>query len=387
MPHLLHCADWIRCKCESIRCAASAQRVPVGSHEDFNFAWCQIHSLIAQRGQGSERIVRESNTVLFIGHPRRVRIPPPGGRVGINMESPHDREPNGPFEARYVAFLETLKQLRPSLHRYCARMTGSVVDGEDVVQEALFQAYRKLDTFDDARPLGPWLFRIAHNRCIDFLRRRGVREEAETGAPRTDSVGPVDPPGPALGRAVEHLVVMLPPMERACVLLKDVLDYSLEDIAELVDSTVGGVKSALNRGRSKLATVRERTTPPRAKSADAVRLLDLYVERFNHQDWDGLRELIAADARLRVADRFAGPMADSPYFGNYSRMADPWRLAVGEVDGEPAVIVLHRSDDGWTPHSLVHLDITDHRITRIADYWHTPWVLEAATSVVVSHSV
>src|SRR5229473_3884024 len=87
---------------------------------------------------------------------------------------------SGPFQARYRAFLETIAHLRPSLHRYCSRMTGSVLDGEDVVQDALFQAYRKLDTFDDDRPLSPWLFRIAHNRCIDFLRRREVRQEAES---------------------------------------------------------------------------------------------------------------------------------------------------------------------------------------------------------------
>ena len=69
---------------------------------------------------------------------------------------------SGPFEARYLAFLETISTLPPSLHRYCARMTGSVMDGEDVVQEALFEAYRKLDQFDQSRPLKPWLFRIAH---------------------------------------------------------------------------------------------------------------------------------------------------------------------------------------------------------------------------------
>jgi RNA polymerase sigma-70 factor (ECF subfamily) len=103
-------------------------------------------------------------------------------------------------------------------------MTGSVLDGEDIVQDSLFQAYRKLDTFDDERPLAPWLFRIAHNRCIDFLRRREVRAEAETAAATPDFIMPVDPPGAALGRAVEHLVLTLPPKERACVLLKDVFD-------------------------------------------------------------------------------------------------------------------------------------------------------------------
>jgi len=72
-------------------------------------------------------------------------------------------------------------------------MTGSVLDGEDVVQDALFEAYRKLDQYDDSRPLAPWLFRIAHNRYIDFLRRRGVWVEAETAAMGPDSVMPVDP--------------------------------------------------------------------------------------------------------------------------------------------------------------------------------------------------
>src|SRR5947209_15724186 len=155
-------------------------------------------------------------------------------------------ENTGPFEARYLAFLETIATLRPSLHRYCARMTGSVMDGEDVVQESLFEAYRKLDKFDDSRPLKPWLFRIAHNRCIDFLRRKGVRDEAEFAAAMSEATDATEPVL-GTGKAVEHHVLTIPPKERACVLLKDVFDYSLEEIAELVDSSTGGVKAALNR--------------------------------------------------------------------------------------------------------------------------------------------
>src|ERR1700757_2837945 len=188
---------------------------------------------------------------------------------------------SGPFEARYLAFLETITNLRPSLHRYCSRMTGSVLDGEDVVQDALFEAYRKLDQYDDSRPLTPWLFRIAHNRCIDFLRRRGIRVEAETTAMSPDSVMPADPSVLGLGRAVEQLVMSLPLKERACVLLKDVFDYTLEEIAELVGSTVGGVKAALNRGRSKLAALPVSMTSRREGSSELSQLLHLYVDRFN----------------------------------------------------------------------------------------------------------
>ena len=290
----------------------------------------------------------------------------------------------GPFGAAYFSFLESLTELRPSLHRYCARMTGSVLDGEDVVQEALFDAYRKLDTFDQARPLKPWLFQIAHNRCIDFLRRREVRREAEAAAMTPDAVDPLEPAGPMLDRAVEHMVLALPAKERACVLLKDVFDYSLEEVAGLVDSTVGGVKAALNRGRSKLASLPTPSSdaqPARAANPELSGLLHLYVERFNRQDWDGLRELISADAQLRVADRFAGALANAPYFSNYRRWPTPWRLAVGEVDGEPAVIIHFWEGNRWSPTCLVHVEVANDRIVRIMDYIHCPWILTAAASV------
>src|SRR6476660_3572508 len=302
------------------------------------------------------------------------------------MDHPADPVASGPFEARYLAFLETITHLRPSLHRYCARMTGSVMDGEDLVQESLFQAYRKLETFDDARPLAPWLFRIAHNRCIDFLRRRGIREhaEAEAAIAEADSTPPVEPVGPAVGKAVEHLVLMLPPKERACVLLKDVFDYSLEEIAELVDSTVGGVKAALNRARTKLAESSPQANSARNASPELKQIMQLYVDRFNRRDWDGVRELTSADARLNVAERFAGKFADAPYFFNYERWPWLWKLALGELDGEPVVIVLRRGADTWTPHSAIRFEVIGQRIERIVDYIHCPWVISAATTVTVA---
>jgi RNA polymerase sigma-70 factor, ECF subfamily len=292
-------------------------------------------------------------------------------------------EDTGKFEARYLAFLETISPLRPRLHRYCARMTGSITDGEDVVQEALFRAYRSLETWDDSRPLAPWIFRIAHNQCIDFLRSRGVRIEAEAAAAEPDFVEPVDPIGPAIGPAIEHLVMNLPPKERACVLLKDVFEYSLEEIAELVESTVGGVKAALNRGRSKLEWLQDRPAAPRGTTPENKQILQLYIERFNSRDWDGLRELISADARLLVADRYSGSFADGGYLGVYSRMQATWRLALGEVDDEPSIILLNQRDGEWEIEGIIRLDIgADGRVKHISDYQHCPWTLTAGSIVV-----
>lgn len=296
-----------------------------------------------------------------------------------------DSKPKGAFEARYLAFLDTVTDLRPKLHRYCARMTGSVFEGEDVVQDALLEAYRKLDQFDDTRPLSPWLFRIAHNRCIDLLRHRNAGRQAAAKAIGPKATMPIEPASLGIGKAVEHLVLTLPPKERACVLLKDVFDYSLEEIADLVESTVGGVKAALNRGRSKLAASPASVKQSRTSDPELTRVLHLYVERFNNRDWNGLRELISADARLNVTDRmptitaFAGKLADSPYFSNYERWSMPWKMAVGEVDGEPVVLILQRSGETWTPYSAVRLRVTNNCIDRIVDYAHCPWVLEPAT--------
>ena len=292
----------------------------------------------------------------------------------------------GPFEARYFAFLETISQLRPQLHRYCARMTGSVMDGEDVVQEALFEAYRKMDKFDESRPLKPWLFRIAHNRCVDFLRRREARDEAEASAAIPDSVMPTEPSDPGIGHALEHLVLTLPPKERACILLKDVFDYSLEEIAGMVASTVGGVKAALNRARTKLATSSPKPKAARSADPELTRVMQLYVERFNRRDWDGVRELISADARLNVADAFAGKLTDAPYFSNWGRWSVPWRLAEGEVDGEPAVIILQRGPDTWTPYSAIRLSVVGQSIEHIADYAHCPWMISSAVSIDVRNT-
>jgi RNA polymerase sigma-70 factor (ECF subfamily) len=297
------------------------------------------------------------------------------------MDSQHPVEVSGPFQARYRAFLETVATLRPSLHRYCARMTGSVMDGEDVAQEALIEAYRKLDKYDEKRPLKPWLFRIAHNRCIDFLRRKGVRDEAEAVVAVPEAVLPAEPAILGVGKAVEHLISSLPPKERACILLKDIFDYSLEEIAELVDSTVGGVKAALNRGRAKLAASPSWVRPARNADPELVRIMQLYVDRFNRRDWDGVRELVSADARLSVADRFAGKFTDAAYFFNYDRWPWPWKLAVGEMEGEPVVIILQRGADTWSSYSAIRMQVNGEKIERIVDYIHCPWVIEAAASV------
>jgi RNA polymerase sigma-70 factor (ECF subfamily) len=259
-------------------------------------------------------------------------------------------------------------------------MTGSVLDGEDVMQEALFEAYRKIDMLDDASALRPWLFRIAHNRCIDFLRSRHARERAEAAYAESEIALPGEPVGSGARHAIERLVIRLPPMERACVLLKDVFDYSLEETAELVGSTVGGVKAALSRGRAKLAAppAKPHVQAKRPLDPDMSRLLRRYVELFNRRDWEGVRALTSADAQLQVADCFKGLLADSPYFVEYERAARPWRMEIGEIGGETVLIVMVHGSSGWEPAWPVRIRVVAGVIDRITDYYACPWVVAAA---------
>jgi RNA polymerase sigma-70 factor (ECF subfamily) len=295
-------------------------------------------------------------------------------------------DPTGLFDVRYTAFLDTVAHLRARLNHYCTRMTGSVLDGEDVMQEALFEAYRKIEMLDDLSALRPWLFRIAHNRCIDFLRNRDTRERAEAMHAEHEVVLPPEPTGAGSGRAIERLVINLPPKERACVLLKDVFDHSLEEIADLVGSTVGGVKAALNRGRTKLAALPAEpiARPERQRDLELLQLLHLYVELFNRRDWDGVRALTSADAQLRVSDCFKGLLAESPYFVEYERAKTPWKVEVGEIDGETVLVVLTQRDDGWAPAWPVRIRAVGGVIDRITDYYACPWMIPAAGSVVVA---
>jgi len=114
---------------------------------------------------------------------------------------------------------------------------------------------------------------------------------------------------------------------------------------------------------------------------ELTQIMRLYIERFNRRDWDGVRELIRADACLNVADRFAGNLADAPYLSNYEKLPLHWKLAAGELDGEPVVIILQRGADTWTPYSVIRIHFIGDRIERIVYYVHCPWVISAAASV------
>jgi hypothetical protein len=113
----------------------------------------------------------------------------------------------------------------------------------------------------------------------------------------------------------------------------------------------------------------------------AQEAIDWYV---NRHDWDGVRELIRADAQLLVADQFQGEFRQSPYFRNYEGWMAPWRLAVGEVDNEIVAIVLQRDGERWLPLSAIRLEVIGEKVGGAVDYVHCPWVLANARSILIA---
>src|ERR1700710_866641 len=147
-----------------------------------------------------------------------------------------------------------LVALRPKLHRYCARMVGSVIDGEDVLQDALIKA---VEAFPAAGQLGNpegWLFRIAHNTALDFLRRRNRQEALRSGEEVEMIADPADKVESRQAAAASLRTFMrLPVAQRSSVILMDVLGYSLQEICEVMEFNLPAVKAALHRGRTRLS--------------------------------------------------------------------------------------------------------------------------------------
>jgi RNA polymerase sigma-70 factor (ECF subfamily) len=262
---------------------------------------------------------------------------------------------------------------------------GSVIDGEDVVQDTFARAFVALEELQEDAPMRAWLFRIAHNRALDLLRSRAIRaaEPIEAGHEVADPESP-DPAEVMMRReAVETAVsrfVELPTVQRSVVILKDVLDQSLEEIAAMLDLTVNAVKAHLARGRARLKTITAQAQAkpaPRAPSPAVAR----YVALFNGRDWDGLRAMLADDVRLIQSTHplRAGSSDVGMFFGIYSRSA-PVRLAPAWLDGRE-VIAVYEDPQATKPSYLMWLEWTDGRISFIRDYKYVRYVVDDAELV------
>jgi RNA polymerase sigma-70 factor (ECF subfamily) len=275
-----------------------------------------------------------------------------------------------------------LAEMRPQLHRYCARMVGSVIDGEDVLQDALIKA---VEAFSSVAGIGNprgWLFRIAHNTALDFLRRRNRQQALQSGEEVDMIADPADAvTSRQMAGASLRTFMRLPVAQRCSVILMDVLGCSLQEVCEVMDYSLPAVKAALHRGRTQLRELAgepDDLPPPRLSEAERDRL-GVYVAHFNARDFDAIRAMIADDVRLDLVNktRMNGKAEVSRYFGNYAKL-DDFHLVPGLVEGRPAILVFDPNEPGSAPKYFMLLQWSADKVATIRDFRHAPYVLDGA---------
>ncbi|HEY7977078.1 MAG TPA: sigma-70 family RNA polymerase sigma factor [Rhizomicrobium sp.] len=280
------------------------------------------------------------------------------------------------MDADLTALNGLIEKLRPRLHRYCARMVGSAFDGEDVVQEALANAASAWSATIESPE--SWLFRIAHNAALDALRRRKRLSAFEADA---ELAAFADPAAIADARvSVETSLAALQaltPVERASVVLADVLGYANEEAAQILSISVAAVKAAIHRGRKRLHDAPPASATPASYSLEERDRLRAYADRFNARDFDALRDLLAEDVRLDLVNRrqLSNKKDVAIYFTRYSEIPD-WRVNVGLAEGFPVLLFSNVADPSHV-RFVVRIGWRGGRIAGIRDFHYAQYVMDS----------
>jgi len=294
-------------------------------------------------------------------------------------------------------FLDIYELLRPDLYRYCRYLTHSPWDAEDLVQDVLARAFVTLGCLFQDPPPNPraWLFRVASNLWID--RKRRSREEPTVMAEPEPAQKSHATPEPRESReAAGTLIERLSPQERAAVVLKDVFDLTLDEIAEVLSTTSGAVKAALHRGRGKLVAPEPTTTCPAAPA-----VLDAFCDAFNARDLERLTALLLDTSTVEIVGLVTeyGPEAakntetgsfNGMVFGDLSTdderggieprhrsgvLSSPGRVEVREHRGESILLFWYAHQDGDAVRAVARVETDQDRLSRVRNYFFTPDVI------------
>jgi RNA polymerase sigma-70 factor (ECF subfamily) len=303
-------------------------------------------------------------------------------------------------EADAGRFEAATSRYRKELLAHCYRMTGSIQEAEDIVQDTYVRAWRAFGRFEGRSSVRTWLYRIATNACLTALQRRSRRPlPSGLGPPSADPLAPPlpEPPGVRwLEPVPDHLMTgeagdpadivvaresvrlalvaalqVLPPRQRAALILCDVLSLTPAGAAEVLGVSVAALKSLLQRARARLARqplADEDLAEPSGKEARHV--LDRYMAAFEQSDMAALERLLANDAALEMTGTvtwYSGKATCVPYISAYA-IGSPgdWKMAALHANGQLGAAAYHRADDGaYHAFAIVVLATTGTHLKRI----------------------
>ncbi len=282
---------------------------------------------------------------------------------------------------------------RRALTGYCYRMIGSGSEAEDAVQETMVRAWRAADKLHERGALKAWLYKIANNVCLDMLQSAQRRAQPMDLGPSQDAAAPLgaplvetawvrpvadsvlDPADVAAEKETLRLAFVaalqhLPPRQRAVLILREVLRWQATEVAELLETSVASVNSALQRAR---ATIEELdldagAAPAAVDDAEQRELLAGYVQAFERYDIASLVKLLHDDAAFSMPPFplwVRGPEQIHAFMTGTGAKCEGSRLLVTQANGGPAVAIYNPAEDGYTPWAIVVLEMSGGAITGL----------------------
>lgn len=303
------------------------------------------------------------------------------------------------------AFGELTEPYRQELQVHCYRLVGSVAEAEDLVQETLLAAWRGIDRFGGRSSVRTWLYKIATNRCLNAMRDHSrrpqeVTETSRTTLPETSRLCEVPwlepypdvaegfdaPPGPeallesreAVSLAFVATVQTLPPRQRAILVLRDVLGYRGDEVADMLDTTPGAVASGLKRARGALSARHWARHPALPNSVAERRVVDAFVTAFERCDVPAMVELLTDDAIFSMPplpQEYQGRDAIAEFFTEwgFAHGTRRFRLIPTRANGQPAFARYVRDPNAGLAHAhgITVLTPDGNRIAQLTAFLDT----------------
>jgi RNA polymerase sigma-70 factor (ECF subfamily) len=281
------------------------------------------------------------------------------------------------------AFALLIEPHRRSLHLHCYRMLGSLHDADDALQETMLRAWKGSDRYEPRAQLGAWLHTIATNVCLTAISRQRARpaelsEDLEHLQPYPDRLLEDLVARETVELAFITAIQLLPPKQRAVLILRDVLGWSAKEAAEALDDSVAAVNSALQRARIGLEGARRHISAPGEREQALVKR---FMAAWDAVDIDGLVALLTEDALMTMPPermRVEGARAIGDFFGSvpHDGRLDEIRLVPTSANRQPALAAYSRGDDGnHRPYGLMVLQIESDLISGIVGF-PDPWLFE-----------
>ena len=292
------------------------------------------------------------------------------------------------------AFAELTDPYRRELQLHCYRILGSLQDAEDLLQETLLAAWRGLEQFEGRSSLRAWLYTIATNRCLNALRddRRRPQLVMSADAPESAEIAWLSPypdtllegvadaaPGPAARYEAKEAVALafvsglqyLAPRQRAVLVLRDVLGFHADEVAEMLGSSTASVTSALQRARavleSRLPPARDRLAMP--LTGAERELVDRFADALQHDDIDGVVALLTDDAFVAMPPNpfwCAGGEAIGRFLRERREIRGvPWRFVPVGANGQPGFAYYFRRGDEWVMDGMLVVGVRPDGISSV----------------------